>query len=87
MQAWFNAARSRKPQTFAIGKVPGLTDAVAALDTTGGAAGECDFCHWETKTAEDVFGRKEACSTVLFALHALAHRLASNGHVHAAGLM
>lgn len=57
MQAWFNAARSRKPQTFATGRLHGLTDAVAALDTTGGPAGGCDFCQWESKTAEDVFGR------------------------------
>jgi hypothetical protein len=57
MQAWFNAARSRKPQTFAAGKVRSMLDGVAALDTTGGPKGGCEFCQWETKTAEDIFGR------------------------------
>ncbi len=50
-QAWFNRVRASKPQTFGD-----HDDDVQALDPT--AAGRaCDFCRWQTQTAEDTFGR------------------------------
>jgi hypothetical protein len=47
-QAWYNAARTHKPQTF-VGE-PSVVD-----PTEGGRA--CDFCDWASLTAEDDWGR------------------------------
>ena len=54
-QAWFNAERGRKPQTFAGVAAGELED-----PTDSGAT--CDFCRWQTMTAEDTFGRCMAVS-------------------------
>lgn len=51
-QAWFNEARTRKPLTWAAGDAD-----AAALDPTGGGGDACDFCCWQTLTAEDTWGR------------------------------
>ncbi|KAK9837468.1 hypothetical protein WJX81_004534 [Elliptochloris bilobata] len=48
-QAWYNEARSSKPQTFA---------AAPAQDPTA-SSGSCDFCRWRELTAEDAWGRVE----------------------------
>lgn len=57
VQAWFNAVRASKPQTFTSGCASSMLDEVAAADTTGGPADTCDFCKWVRNTAEDTFGR------------------------------
>lgn len=62
MQAWFNAARRNKPQTFKpTGQATIAADVVIAQDTTGGPGGNCDFCRWTESTAEDTFGRQVPC--------------------------
>ncbi|GLC62276.1 hypothetical protein PLESTB_001865100 [Pleodorina starrii] len=50
-QAWYNEARTHKPQTF-------KADATALVDPTDGGR-KCDFCNWRTLTAEDAWGRFE----------------------------
>lgn len=50
-QAWFNAERGRKPQSFAAAAAE-----AHAFDATGGGA-NCDFCSWQRLTAEDTWGR------------------------------
>ncbi|KAG2422558.1 hypothetical protein HXX76_015938 [Chlamydomonas incerta] len=50
-QAWFNEARTRKPQTF-------KADAAGVVDPTDGGR-RCDFCNWQQLTAEDTWGRVE----------------------------
>lgn len=76
-QAWFNAARASKPQTFAASDAHSTLDAVAAMDSTGGPAGSCDFCKWASNTADDTFGRFAAVHLMLicFWLTATAERL------------
>jgi hypothetical protein len=64
-QVWYNAERSRKPQTFAAAEPP-------ADPTDGGRA--CDFCNWREMTAEDTFGRcptpaADSKHRALFPLH------------------
>lgn len=49
-QVWWNAERTKKPQTFA-------SDSQALPDSTDNGA-KCDFCKWETLTAMDSFGRQ-----------------------------
>lgn len=49
-QTWFNEARTKKPQSF-------VHDGEIADPTDGGK--NCDFCKWDTLTAEDSFGRIE----------------------------
>lgn len=49
---WFNAARKTKPQTFSS-----TVSDVRQLDSKGPQ--NCDFCAWETLSAEDTFGRIE----------------------------
>ena len=51
-QTWFNAARRNKPQTFQAATPQGHDS------TSGGKT--CDFCAWETSTANDLFGRSVA---------------------------
>ena len=51
-QCWFNSQRTRKPQTFKAAAA-----AAAALDGAGGGGSACDFCCWQTLTAEDTWGR------------------------------
>lgn len=64
-QAWFNSARRLKPQTFRnSSQAVDVNDEVMAQDTTGGASGTCDFCHWSTNTAADYFGRFETADVV-----------------------
>ncbi|GFR50092.1 hypothetical protein Agub_g12237 [Astrephomene gubernaculifera] len=71
-QAWFNAARTLKPQTFS----PGSSGAMA--DPTEGGR-NCDFCNWRQLTAEDEWGRLERPHAVsgsnLFKYGAPAHGL------------
>ena len=50
-QTWFNAERSRKPQSFAA-----VAAEAHAFDATGGGA-TCDFCAWQQFTAQDTWGR------------------------------
>ncbi|GLI67736.1 hypothetical protein VaNZ11_011938 [Volvox africanus] len=50
-QAWYNEVRTRKPQTF-------KEDAACLVDPTDGGR-KCDFCNWQTLTAEDTWGRIE----------------------------
>lgn len=47
-QAWFNEARSKKPQLFKANK---------ALSDPTLEKGHCDFCQWKEYTANDNFGR------------------------------
>lgn len=47
-QAWFNKARTQKPQLFQQPDV--LADPTAVKQ-------HCDFCHWQDYTASDSFGR------------------------------
>jgi len=54
---WFNSARKTKPQTFKPGS--GALGASSLDPTGGGGPHACDFCAWETLTAEDEFGRIE----------------------------
>jgi hypothetical protein len=49
-QAWFNTARTKKPQTFSA---PAAKAAV--LDPTDGGK-RCDFCDWARMTAADPGG-------------------------------
>lgn len=51
---WWNPARKTKPQNFKVGGAGALTD-----PTGGGGPATCDFCGWQTLTAEDTFGRVE----------------------------
>lgn len=47
---WFNRERVKKPQQFvSSGNTPAQSDGVAS----------CDFCSWDTMTAQDTFGRIE----------------------------
>lgn len=54
-QAWFNQARTLKPQTF--------TQEVPMVDPLEGGK-VCDFCDWRHYTAEDDFGRIESSHAV-----------------------
>ncbi|KAL0039791.1 hypothetical protein WJX77_008140 [Trebouxia sp. C0004] len=54
-QAWFNKARTQKPQLFQQPDI--LSDPTVAKQ-------QCDFCHWQDYTASDSFGRIETTHTV-----------------------
>ena len=47
-QAWFNKARTQKPQLFQQPDI--LSDPTVAKQ-------HCDFCNWQNYTASDSFGR------------------------------
>ena len=66
-QAWFNAERGRKPQTFG-----GVAAAELEDPTDGGAT--CDFCRWQTMTAEDSFGRCMSSAGPVTCSHAFGRR-------------
>ncbi|KAK3240162.1 hypothetical protein CYMTET_49980 [Cymbomonas tetramitiformis] len=67
-QTLFNEERTKKPQTF-------FDTGVGLDDPTSGGGAACDFCQWETLTAEDEWGRVETANVVtasnLFKAHGL----------------